>query len=192
MLASFNCRRRIKAESRQIPQNLAARLKFVCWTPYVCARRQNNKMWLFTQKGLTYTATITLATSWYFLGRDKIIVTCLTIFVDIVWKGISCVSNYTEKEESVRGDISSSNIGQTIKENSFFSPGDQCALKPRLTLCSDFISFYIRTAPQQLKKHLTCLHEIRFFCREVLKRKLWWITSNNISEQCDANSIWPR
>jgi len=30
MLASFNRRRRMKAESRQIPQKLAARLKFVC------------------------------------------------------------------------------------------------------------------------------------------------------------------
>jgi len=32
------------------------------------------------------------------------------------------------KEESIRGDISSSSIGQTIKENSFFSPSNQSAL----------------------------------------------------------------
>jgi len=30
-LASFNRRRRMKAESRQIPQKLAARLTFVYW-----------------------------------------------------------------------------------------------------------------------------------------------------------------
>jgi len=36
-LASFNRRRRMKAESRQIPQKLAARLKFVycVWLPQV-------------------------------------------------------------------------------------------------------------------------------------------------------------
>jgi len=33
MLASFNHRRRMKAESRQIPQKLATRLKFVYCIP---------------------------------------------------------------------------------------------------------------------------------------------------------------
>jgi len=34
-LASFNIRRRMKAETRQIPQKLAARLKFVYWNEMV-------------------------------------------------------------------------------------------------------------------------------------------------------------
>jgi len=36
LLARFNRRRRMKAENRQIPQKLAARLKFVCCTDLSC------------------------------------------------------------------------------------------------------------------------------------------------------------
>jgi len=67
------------------------------------------------------------------------------------------------KEESTRGDISSSSIGHMIKKNSLFSSSNQCAVKTRLTLCFDLISLYIRTALQKLQNQLTCLHEMSFF-----------------------------
>jgi len=54
-LASFNRRRRMKAESRQNPQKLAARLKFVCRLSCVC---------LDAERDIVFTALVHILTSY--------------------------------------------------------------------------------------------------------------------------------